>query len=323
MQEERFSLRKALVPALIMAAFWLLGIVMWRMSGFIEAFINFAYIGSGVGIGLGLYAGLPRRRKHLGRRLTLFLVGGYLLGFLGLVGRENMQVEGVFFSLLTGMTAAAFAHYLVAKVFGPLLFGRLWCGWACWTVMVLDLLPHRESPGRLPGRWGHLRYAHFGLSLGLVLALWYGLGYRYEGSAALGWLLGGNALYYASGIALAYSLRDNRAFCKYLCPITLLLKSTTRLSLLKVAGDRSRCTACGTCTRACPMDIRVMDYVQQGRRVLSTECSLCQTCITACPNTALKLSAALDLGGREMLRLRPERPPQPVAAPPAAPETAA
>jgi hypothetical protein len=37
-------------------------------------------------------------------------------------------------------TQAAVVHYLIAKVFGPMLFGRIWCGWACWTVMVLDLL---------------------------------------------------------------------------------------------------------------------------------------------------------------------------------------
>jgi ferredoxin len=33
--------------------------------------------------------------------------------------------------------------------------------------MVLDLLPFQRSPGRLPGRWGWLRCAHFALSLGL------------------------------------------------------------------------------------------------------------------------------------------------------------
>ena len=30
--------------------------------------------------------------------------------------------------------------------------------------------------------------------------------------------LAGNALYYIAGIALAFAFKDNRAFCKYLCP---------------------------------------------------------------------------------------------------------
>ena len=36
--------------------------------------------------------------------------------------------------------------------------------------------------------------------------------------------LAGNAVYYISGIVLAFVLKDNRAFCKYLCPVTVFLK---------------------------------------------------------------------------------------------------
>ncbi len=34
----------------------------------------------------------------------------------------------------------------------------------------------------------------------------------------------GNVLYYAIGILLAFAWKDNRAFCKYICPITVFLK---------------------------------------------------------------------------------------------------
>jgi hypothetical protein len=54
------------------------------------------------------------------------------------------------------------------------------------------------------------------------------------------------------------------------------------------------------------MDIRVPDYILAGKRVLSTECSLFQTCITVCSKDALKLSFAFDLGGEDLLRMRPE-----------------
>ena len=56
-------------------------------------------------------------------------------------------------------------HYAVAKIFGPLLFGRGWCGYACWTAMVLDLLPYKEpqQPGKK--RLGWIRYALFAGSL--------------------------------------------------------------------------------------------------------------------------------------------------------------
>ena len=47
----------------------------------------------------------------------------------------------------------------------------------------------------------------------------------------------GNAVYYAVGIALAFAFRDNRAFCKYLCPITIFLKASSRFSLMRVEAD--------------------------------------------------------------------------------------
>ncbi|MFB5625007.1 MAG: 4Fe-4S binding protein [Nitrosopumilus sp.] len=37
-------------------------------------------------------------------------------------------------------------------------------------------------------------------------------------------------IYFTSAIILAYTLKDNRAFCKYLCPITAILKITSRFS---------------------------------------------------------------------------------------------
>ena len=171
------NLRKMVVPGAVMLAFWSLGTVMWRSSGEIMALVFFGYIGTAVGIGLGLYAALPKKKKPLGRRLALLLVGSFLVGFVGIQSMENIQIEGAFFGLFTGVFQAAVVHYLIAKIFGPLLFGRLWCGWACWTVMILDLLPFTRNSGRVPGRWGWLRYAHFGLSLGLVGLLWFGFGY--------------------------------------------------------------------------------------------------------------------------------------------------
>jgi ferredoxin-type protein NapH len=172
--------------------------------------------------------------------------------------------------------------------------------------MVLDLLPFTRPGGRLPGRWGWLRYLHFGLSLGLVLLLFTIFGFRdgVTGQTAVIWFLVGNALYYAVGISLAYGLKDNRAFCKYVCPVVVPLKLATTFSLLRVQGEAERCNECMACVQMCPMDIRIPDYIKHGQRVLSTECSLCQTCVTVCAPDALKLSFGLDLGGRDLLRQR-------------------
>lgn len=298
--------KKLIVPGVVLLAFW--GIALWGYlaSGYTKPLIMFGYIGTSLGIGLGLYGILPKRQKPLGRRLTLFLVGLFLLGFAIFLGHENSQLEGFFFGLLTGVVQMGVIHYLIAKLCGPLLFGRLWCGWACWTVMVLDLLPFKRPAGRLPGKWGWLRYLHFGLSLALVLALVYLVGFRAgaAGTTAVTWFIVGNLAYYAIGIGLAYALKDNRAFCKYLCPVSVPLKITSRFSLLKIGGDAAKCNDCGACVKMCPMDIRIPEYIQAGQRVLSTECSLCQTCITVCAKDALKLSFGFDVGGKDLLRER-------------------
>ena len=101
-KKNRFSFKKLIVPGAVMLAFWSLALAMWLSSGQIMALFFFGYIGTSVGVGLGLYAALPRKKKPLGRRLALILVGTFLFGFAAVKGLENMQIEGFFFGLLAG-----------------------------------------------------------------------------------------------------------------------------------------------------------------------------------------------------------------------------
>jgi polyferredoxin len=304
MRLSSFRLQKLIVPAVVMLAFVGIGIWGFVASGYIQPIVMFGYIGVSLGIGLGLYETLPRQKKPMGRRLTLFLVGAFLMAIAIFMTHENVQIEGALFGLLTGVIQMGVTHYLIAKIVGPLLFGRMWCGWACWTVMILDLLPFKRPRGRLPRRFGWFRYLHFGLSVGVALLLVYVFGFRAgaTGSVAVTWFILGNLLYYAVGIVLAYTLKDNRAFCKYVCPVSVPLKITSRFSLIKIGPGAGQCNDCDACEKLCPMDIRISDYILAGQRVLSTECSLCQTCITVCSRDALKLSFGFDMGGRELLR---------------------
>lgn len=292
-------------PIVVFAFFSILGIVTWQIWGSIFWLINFLYIGIFTAGGMTLYATLPSGKKPVGRRISLFAVGLYLLVGLGMSGRENVQIEGFFFYVAAGFYAGTVIHYLVGKIVGPILIHRTWCGWGCWTAMVLDLLPHKESNVWAPGRWGWLRYAHFILSFVLVLVLWYGFNYSIREQpwdiAGLYWLLAGNSFYYGLAIGLAFMAKDNRAFCKYVCPITPFLKASSVFSILRIKGDSEACTECRACIKTCPMDIRIPEYIKAGQRVLSTECILCETCIDTCPTGALQSSVGLDFGGKELL----------------------
>lgn len=305
--EERFQFSKMKDALIIMGVFWIVAVVLWQVLDNSFYILNFGYIGTAVGIGIGLYSGLPKKKKHMGRKLAQLLVGIYMLVFLGFIEFENMQIEGFFFYLLAGVIAGAILHYLVAKIIGPLIFNRGWCGWACWTAMVLDYLPFpRNKKGRLATRWGNLRYVHSAVSLGLVLSLWFGVGYQVQANSIneLYWLAVGNGFYFAVAITLAFVLKDNRAFCKYVCPITTFLKASSRFALLKVSGDAERCTDCGACEKVCPMDIRIRDYIQNGKRVLSTECILCFECANICTSGSLKASWGFDCGRQELLNMK-------------------
>jgi polyferredoxin len=283
-------------------------IVAWRFGGGAGLPFFLGSIAASAAIGLLLYFTLSRYDQPLRRRRVLFLIGSSLFGAAALRDPIHalFQIEGLFFDVLTGVFAAAVVHYLIAKLVGPLVFGRVWCGWACWTAMVLDQLPYKRSRGRLPGRWGWLRYAHCGLSLELVALLWYGWHYRpgAGGATALTWFLAGNLVYYLVGITLALALKDNRAFCKYVCPVSVPLKLGTRCALLKVKGDPRRCCEHRVCEKVCPMDIQIAEYIKRGERVLSTECILCQACIDVCPEQALALSFGFDAAEKELLHGR-------------------
>ena len=95
----------------------------------------------------------------------------------------------------------------------------------------------------------------------------------------------GNVLYYAVGIAMAFAFRDNRAFCKYICPITVFLKPMSYFSLIRVKCDKDKCVSCGICRSVCPMDVDMMDVSRMRKN--ATECILCMECVRHCPKDAL------------------------------------
>ena len=194
-----------------------------------------------------------------------------------------MQIEGFWYYLFTGVFEAATIHYAVAKIFGPLLFGRGWCGYACWTAMVLDFLPYKvpKQPRR---KLGWIRYITFAASFLFVAALFLLHVGNLERIMFWAFILG-NLAYYGIGIALTFRFQDNRAFCKYICPITVFLKPMSYFSLVRITCKKDACVSCGKCKRVCPMNVDMTDNSR--KRKNGTECILCMECVKACPKNAL------------------------------------
>jgi ferredoxin-type protein NapH len=309
-------LKGAVWPAAYLLLFFIAaGVVFWTLQGQISIFILLGTIGVFIGLGIMLHGSLRPKQKKWAHRLSLFTVGmGLFLG-AGLFGRQNLQIEGFWFNVFEGVMAAGLVHYLVAKVVGPLFIGRAWCGWGCWTWAALNLLPFKNATQKkISAPYSWVRILFFFFSLGIVAFLYFGRGYRpgndWKTTQALLWFIGGNAIYYVSGIIMAFIYKDNRAFCKILCPITAILKITTRVSFLKIGATSVSCNDCGACRLKCPMAIDIPGYILDGRRVLSSECTLCRECVGVCARGSIDMTLGFDLTTKDRFSIpsRPDRP---------------
>lgn len=268
-----------ILPFIMWIAFEIIAVALWKINNNSFYLMNFTYIGSVLSLSIFMYL----RKFKYARHFAQLFIGLYLLVYLGIMCGENMQIEGFWYYLFTGTFEAAVIHYAVAKLFGPLLFGRGWCGYACWTAMILDFLPYK-TPQKSGKQISFIRYILFAISLAFVLFL------LIKGVSGIDHIMFkafiiGNLLYYITGISLAFIFKDNRAFCKYICPITVFLKPMSYFSLFRIKCNKDLCVGCGLCKKVCPMEVDMTDNSR--KRKNGTECILCMECVNACPKKAL------------------------------------
>jgi ferredoxin-type protein NapH len=274
------KMKRFFPPIIMFLIFEITAVILWLTLGKIFYLFNFTYIGFFVSLGIGLLIA-----KYKNARIFIqFFIGLYMLFYLGFIRRENMQIEGFFYYITIGVFEAAAIHYLVAKIAGPFIFGRGWCGYACWTTMILDLLPYKIPQKQPVRKLGFFRIFIFALTLTYFLIIF--IRYRENIEKIMYFsFIAGNVIYYSVGILFAYLFKDNRAFCKYFCPITVFLKPASYFALSRRKVKQEKCIACNKCKKICPMGVDMLDH--RFSRKNGTECIQCMKCVMECPKQAL------------------------------------
>jgi len=275
-----------LIPFLIGC---LIATITYFTIGWWGFWLIFLWIGCWISFGLFISSKKKGKGKDLGRRIAILNTALIFLIFLGIFQRENLQLEETVFYISAGMFSRVLIHYAVAKVFGPLIWGRGFCGWACWTAAILEWLPIKENR-HIPQKYTKLRIITFVISI-IIPLLFILSGYDYlqnHINEELGkfhqliWFLIGNGIYYILAISLAFIFKKKRAFCKIICPVSLVMKVPASLAIIRQDSPTNKCIECGKCNENCPMDINVMEYAKAGKKITSTECILCGMCLNVC-----------------------------------------
>ena len=86
----------------MLAIFETVAVTLWLARENIFYLFNFSYIGISVSLGIFLFI----RKYRYARRVAQLLVGLYMLVYLGFICGENMQIEGFWYYLFTGVFEA-------------------------------------------------------------------------------------------------------------------------------------------------------------------------------------------------------------------------
>jgi len=181
---------------------------------------------------------------------------------------------------------------LVAVVLLTLLFSRGFCGWICPFGSLQEWLGKlgRKIFGSAFNRTGPLEKGLRSLKY-VVLALIIGFTWRlgvlvfreYDPFLAF-FHLGRNVgempyAYAALAVVVLGSLRYERFFCRYACPLGAVIGILGKIGLTKIARSDEGCKGCNLCQKSCWAGVDIT-----GRSTVNDiECNHCLECVAHCP----------------------------------------
>ena len=178
------------------------------------------------------------------------------------------------------------------------ILGRATCAYVCpfgfFQEIFYSISPWKNIEAKLPQKFRHIKW--FNLFFFVLLIPAFGLA---QGFCAYvcpsGLIVAGIPIIAANSglrtsigltfwwkVALTiffviYFMREKRAFCRYICPLGLILGFFNRISLFQIKLYQKNCVSCHKCEKSCPMGINPV------KEVNSIECIKCGDCVKACP----------------------------------------
>jgi polyferredoxin len=187
-------------------------------------------------------------------------------------------------------------------------FGRYICGYVCPMGLLQDLLYKVKTP-KIKVKLRLAKYVKYVVLLLLVIILpsvirnelsglgspWFcayvcpagtifGAAPLIAANEFLRSMLGWHFVLKAAiaGTVIISSLFVFRIFCRVLCPLGAIYALFNPISVMKMRCDKSKCTDCGKCRKACHV---MIDPVESPN---SPECVRCRGCAGSCKSGALK-----------------------------------
>ena len=205
---------------------------------------------------LAFAAYLALRRRS---RVAIFAVMLFSLAYFGFYRKGCIcpigAIQHVAESLGTGSAVSVFAllFFGVPLVFA-LFFGRVFCSSVCPLGAIQDVVLLR--PIKVPAWLEHglrlFAYAYLGLA---VLFAVTGAGYiicRYDPFVSFFRLSGSMEMFLLGISFLVICLFVGRAYCRFLCPLGVLLGLASRVSKWRTTITPDECIKCRLCEDACP-----------------------------------------------------------------------
>ncbi|MEA2061868.1 MAG: 4Fe-4S binding protein [Thermodesulfobacteriota bacterium] len=234
------------------------------------------------------------RFPYIASLLISVMVAGFLLG------KSPNPMEGAVkvFKSMAGLYAdpaakvTAFIFFITLAVIG----NKLICGWACPFGALQELI--YSIPVLKKIKKHKLSFAFTNTirgSLFVVMLLFlFGIAGDRKGMVIYHYLNPFNlfnldfetfSIVLTILISLLGSFYVYRPFCQFICPFGFISWIAERFSIFRVRVDKEKCTQCGLCIKACPLE--AAKGLINGSK-LPADCFSCGRCLNVCPVDAIK-----------------------------------